>query len=228
MSESDNIIELKNVSKIYDLGEVKVNALDDVSFRCDKGESVSIMGPSGSGKSTLMNILGALDRPTSGTYCLDGQDVSNLTDNELAEIRNKKLGFVFQSYNLLPKMTALENVELPMVYAGHKNRREMAMVALESVGIGGRSKHRPSEMSGGEQQRVAIARALVNNPRIILADEPTGNLDTHSSHNIMDLLLEQRKKGITIIIVTHEEDIAIYTQRTIYLRDGKVVEEKKR
>ncbi len=228
MSESDNIIELKNVTKIYDLGEVKVNALDDVSFRCHRGEVVSIMGPSGSGKSTLMNILGALDRPTSGTYCLDSQDVSNLTDNELAEIRNRKLGFVFQSYNLLPKMTALENVELPMVYAGHKNRREMAMTALESVGIGGRSKHRPSEMSGGEQQRVAIARALVNNPRIILADEPTGNLDTHSSHNIMALLLEQRKKGITIIIVTHEEDIATYTERTIYLRDGKVVEEKKR
>jgi len=228
VNELDDIIELKNVTKIYDLGEVKVNALDGISFRMRKGEVVSIMGPSGSGKSTLMNILGALDRPTSGNYCLDGEDVSGLTDNQLAEIRNRKLGFVFQSYNLLPKMTALENVELPMVYAAHKNRRELAMAALESVGIGGRSRHRPSEMSGGEQQRVAIARALVNNPRIILADEPTGNLDTHSSHNIMDLLLDQRKKGITIIIVTHEEDIATYTQRTIYIRDGKVVEEKSR
>jgi putative ABC transport system ATP-binding protein len=228
VSESDGIIELKNVTKIYDLGEVKVNALDGISFRCEKGEVVSIMGPSGSGKSTLMNILGALDRPTSGNYCLDGEDVSGLTDNALAEIRNKKLGFVFQSYNLLPKMTALENVALPMVYAGHGNRRQLAMAALESVGISGRADHRPSELSGGEQQRVAIARSLVNNPRIILADEPTGNLDTHSSHNIMDLLLEQRKKGITIIIVTHEEDIATFTERTIYIRDGKVVEEKRR
>jgi putative ABC transport system ATP-binding protein len=226
--ESDGMIELNNVTKIYDLGEVKVNALDDVSFRCRKGEVVSIMGPSGSGKSTLMNILGCLDRPTSGNYCLDGQDVSGLNDNELADIRNKKLGFVFQSYNLLPKMTALENVELPMVYAGQGHRRQAAMEALESVGIGNRAKHHPTEMSGGEQQRVAIARALVNNPRIILADEPTGNLDTKSSHNIMDVLLEQRKKGITIIIVTHEEDIASFTERTVYLRDGKIIEEKRR
>jgi len=228
MTESDGIMELNNISKIYDLGELKVNALDNVSFRCQKGEAVSIMGPSGSGKSTLMNLLGCLDRPTSGSYCLEGQDVSSLNDNELAEIRNRKLGFVFQSYNLLPKMTALENVELPMVYAGQGHRRERALEALESVGIGNRAKHRPTEMSGGEQQRVAIARALVNNPRIILADEPTGNLDTQSSHNIMNVLLEQRKKGITIIIVTHEEDVASFTERTIYLRDGKVTEEKKR
>ena len=228
MNESDGIISLENITKVYDLGEVKVNALDSVSFRCKKGEAISIMGPSGSGKSTLMNIIGCLDRPTSGIYCLDGQDVSSLTDNQLAEIRNTKLGFVFQSYNLLPRMTALENVELPMMYAGRGHRRQSALEALESVGIGGRAKHRPSEMSGGEQQRVAIARALVNSPRIILADEPTGNLDTQSSHNIMDLLLEQRKRGLTIVIVTHEEDIASYTERTIYLRDGKVVEEKKR
>ena len=228
MTESDGMIVMENISKVYDLGEVQVTALDNVSFRCKKGEVVSIMGPSGSGKSTLMNLLGCLDRPTSGSYFLDGEDVASLTDNQLAEIRNNKLGFVFQSYNLLPKMTALENVELPMVYAGHGHRKQAALAALDSVGIGQRADHRPSEMSGGEQQRVAIARALVNNPRIILADEPTGNLDTNSSHNIMDVLLEQRKRGITIVIVTHEEDIASFTERTIYLRDGKVIEERRR
>jgi putative ABC transport system ATP-binding protein len=222
------MIELENIAKIYDIGEVKVNALDNVSFRCEKGEVVSIMGPSGSGKSTLLNVLGCLDRPTNGRYCLEGQDVSSLNDNQLAVIRNRKLGFVFQSYNLLPKMTALENVELPMVYAGQGHRRERALEALESVGIGNRALHRPSELSGGEQQRVAIARCLINNPLIILADEPTGNLDTHSSQNIMAVLREQSKKGITIIVVTHEEDIAAYTQRTIYLRDGNIIEEKKR
>jgi len=222
------MIELENIAKIYDIGEVKVTALDNISFRCEKGEAVSIMGPSGSGKSTLLNILGCLDRPTNGRYCLEGQDVSSLNDNELAVIRNRKLGFVFQSYNLLPKMTALENVELPMVYAGQGHRRERALETLESVGIGNRAHHHPSEMSGGEQQRVAIARCLINNPLIILADEPTGNLDTHSSQNIMAVLLEQSKKGITIIVVTHEEDIAAYTQRTIYLRDGNIIEEKKR
>jgi putative ABC transport system ATP-binding protein len=222
------MIELNNVTKIYDIGEIKVNALDNVSFRCEKGEVVSIMGPSGSGKSTLLNILGCLDKPTSGSYHLEGQDVSGLTDNQLAVTRNRKLGFVFQSYNLLPKMTALENVELPMVYAGQDHRRKRALEALESVGIGNRARHHPSEMSGGEQQRVAIARCLINNPLVILADEPTGNLDTHSSRNIMSLLLEQSKKGITIIVVTHEEDIAAYTQRTIYLRDGNIIEEKKR
>jgi putative ABC transport system ATP-binding protein len=228
MTESDGIIALNSITKVYDLGELQVTALDNVSFCCRKGEVVSIMGPSGSGKSTLMNLLGCLDRPTSGSYCLEEQDVSSLSDNELAIIRNKKLGFIFQSYNLLPKMTALENVALPMVYAGQGHRRERALEALESVGIANRAHHHPTEMSGGEQQRVAIARALVNNPRIILADEPTGNLDTKSSHTVMDVLLEQRKKGITIIIVTHEEDIASYTERTIYLLDGKITEEKKR
>ncbi len=222
------MIELENIAKIYDIGEVKVTALDNISFRCEKGEVVSIMGPSGSGKSTLLNVLGCLDRPTNGRYCLEGQDVSSLNDNQLAVIRNRKLGFVFQSYNLLPKMTALENVELPMVYAGQGHRRERALEALESVGIGNRALHRPSELSGGEQQRVAIARCLINNPLIILADEPTGNLDTHSSQNIMAVLREQSKKGITIIVVTHEEDIAAYTQRTIYLRDGNIIEEKRR
>ena len=222
------MIELENIAKIYDIGEVKVTALDNISFRCEKGEVVSIMGPSGSGKSTLLNVLGCLDRPTNGRYCLEGQDVSSLNDNELAVIRNRKLGFVFQSYNLLPKMTALENVELPMVYAGQGHRRECALEALESVGIGNRAHHHPSEMSGGEQQRVAIARALINDPLIILADEPTGNLDTHSSQNIMAVLREQSKKGIMVIVITHEEDIAAYTQRTIYLRDGKIIEGKKR
>ena len=222
------MIELDNVTKIYNLGEVKVNALDAVSFRCEKSEMISIMGPSGSGKSTMMNIVGCLDRPTSGVYRLDGQDVSRLSDNDLARVRNQKLGFVFQSYNLLPKLTALENVELPLIYAGKNHRRDHALEALESVGISKRARHHPSEMSGGEQQRVAIARALINNPLTILADEPTGNLDSQSSGAIMMLLQELCKKGITVIVVTHEQDIAAYTQRTIYLRDGKIVEEKKR
>ncbi|MBC8275736.1 MAG: ABC transporter ATP-binding protein [Chloroflexi bacterium] len=222
------MIELGNATKIYNIGEVKVTALSNVSFRCEEGEMVSIMGPSGSGKSTMMNILGCLDRPTSGSYLLEGQDVSSLKDNDLAVIRNNKLGFVFQSYNLLPKLTALANVELPLIYNGGHNRRRRALEALESVGIGNRASHHPGEMSGGEMQRVAIARALINNPLIILADEPTGNLDTASSRTIMSLLLDQCKKGITVIVVTHEEDIASYTQRTIYLRDGKIVEEKRR
>jgi putative ABC transport system ATP-binding protein len=222
------MIELENLTKIYNIGEVKVTALDGVSFRCEKGEMVSIMGPSGSGKSTMMNILGCLDTPTSGSFCLEGQDVSSLKDNDLAVLRNNKLGFVFQSYNLLPKLNAIANVELPLIYNGGHNRRQRALEALESVGIGARAHHRPSEMSGGEQQRVAIARALISNPLIILADEPTGNLDTASSRTIMSLLLDQCKKGITVIVVTHEEDIAAFTQRTIYLRDGKIIEEKKR
>jgi putative ABC transport system ATP-binding protein len=222
------MIEIQNIVKVYNLGEVKVTALNDVSFRCDKGEVVSIMGHSGSGKSTMMNILGCLDRPTTGKYLLDGIDVATLNDNELAIIRNKKLGFVFQSYNLLPKLTALANVELPLIYAGVNHRRERAMEALEAMGISKRCFHHPSEMSGGEQQRVAIARALINKPLTILADEPTGNLDTKSSAVIMNLLLEQAKKGIAVVVVTHEEDIAAFTQRTIYLRDGKIIEEKKR
>ena len=222
------MIELTNLTKIYDTGELKVTGLDSISFRCEKGEMVSIMGHSGSGKSTMMNIIGCLDRPTSGTYHLDGVDVASLNDDQLAKIRNAKLGFVFQSYNLLPKISAQQNVALPLIYSGENHRQQRSMAALEAVGIAVRAKHLPSEMSGGEKQRVAIARALINNPKVILADEPTGNLDTATSHSIMSLFTELHKKGITIVIVTHEEDIASYTQRTIYVRDGKIIEEKKR
>jgi len=222
------MIELENISKVYDLGSVQVTAIDNVSLRCHKGEFVSIMGASGSGKSTVMNILGCLDSPTSGSYHLDDQDVSKLNDDQLARIRNSKIGFIFQSYNLLPKTTALANVQLPLIYAGTDHRKQRTIEALEAVGISKRAHHRPSEMSGGEQQRVAIARALVNNPSIILADEPTGNLDSTTSHSIMSLLCELNKKDITIVIVTHEEDIAAFTHRTIYLRDGKIIDEKRR
>jgi putative ABC transport system ATP-binding protein len=222
------MIELNNISKIYDIGEVRVNALDGVSFTCEKGEMISIMGHSGSGKSTMMNILGCLDRPSIGNYKLDGEDVARLSDDQLATVRNKKLGFVFQSYNLLPKITAVANVELPLVYAGRNHRRDKAMEALKAVDIDKRAQHLPQEMSGGEKQRVAIARALINDPVVILADEPTGNLDTATSHSIMNLFTDLNKKGITIIIVTHEEDIATYTRRTIVVRDGKIVEDKRR
>jgi putative ABC transport system ATP-binding protein len=222
------MIDLQNIVKIYKLGDVEVIALDGVTCRIEAGEIVSIMGPSGSGKSTLMNLIGCLDRPTSGQYLLDGKDVSNLNDDELAEIRNKKIGFVFQSFNLLPQATTVANVALPLVYSGVGNKHERALEALELVGMGQRAKHRPSEISGGEQQRVAIARALVNNPALILADEPTGNLDTQTSKGIMLLLQRLNSQGITIVLVTHEDDIAAYTNRTIHLRDGKIVSEKKR
>jgi putative ABC transport system ATP-binding protein len=222
------MIDLQNIVKIYKLGDVEVIALDEVTCRIETGEMVSIMGPSGSGKSTLMNLIGCLDRPTSGQYLLDGKDVSNLKDDELAEIRNKKIGFVFQSFNLLPQATTVANVALPLVYSGVGNKHERALEALELVGMGQRAKHRPSEISGGEQQRVAIARALVNNPALILADEPTGNLDTQTSKGIMLLLKRLNSQGITIVLVTHEYDIAAYTNRTIHLRDGKIISEKKR
>jgi putative ABC transport system ATP-binding protein len=223
-----SMIHLENIVKIYTIGDVQVNALNYVSMDIEAGQMVSIMGPSGSGKSTMMNLLGCLDRPNAGKYELDGIDVSRMSDDELAAVRNKKIGFVFQSYNLLPRLNAVMNVELPLIYSGAHDRHKRAMAAMEAVSIVNRAHHRPSEMSGGEQQRVAIARALVNDPPLILADEPTGNLDTRTSHSIMEFLQQLNKKGITIVIVTHEEDIASYTGRTIYLRDGSIVQEKVR
>ena len=216
------MIELDNISKVYKAGQTEVPALRAVSCHIKSGEMVSITGPSGSGKSTLMNILGCLDKPTSGQYRLDGIEVSKLSDNKLAEIRNKKIGFVFQSFNLLARTTALANVELPLIYSGAGNRRQRALQALESVGLAHRAAHKPSELAGGEQQRVAIARALINTPPLILADEPTGNLDTQTSKEIMLLFQQLNQQGITIILVTHEADIAAYTQRTIKIRDGQI------
>lgn len=226
---SDAVIQAKNLTKVYKMGEVEVHALCGLSMEVERGEVIAIMGPSGSGKSTLMNILGCLDRPTSGEYILDGENVSKLKDDELAIIRNKKVGFVFQSFNLLPRATALANVELPLRYAGvNHNRRELAITALQAVGLGERINHRPNELSGGQQQRVAIARALVNNPAIILADEPTGNLDSKSGEEIIELLLKlNRERGTTLVIVTHDPDIATQAQRIIHIRDGEVVSEEK-
>ncbi len=218
------IIDLDYISKVYDLGQVKIHALRSITLSIEKNEYVALMGPSGSGKSTLMNVLGCLDTPTDGTYILNNQDVSNLTDNQLAEIRNKEIGFVFQTFNLLPRLTALENVALPLVYAGiQKNARDkQASDILDAVGLDDRKTHKPNELSGGQRQRVAVARALVNSPSIILADEPTGNLDSTTSAEIMGLFGEIHSKGNTVILVTHEEDIARYAHRIIRLMDGLV------
>jgi putative ABC transport system ATP-binding protein len=220
--DENTVIHADEIAKVYKMGSIEVHALRGVTFEIERGEILSIMGPSGSGKSTLMNILGCLDRPSGGEYILDGERVSKLNDDQLASIRNRKVGFVFQSFNLLSRQTALSNVELPMRYAGaNNNRRQRAREALESVGLGDRMHHKPSELSGGQQQRVAIARALVNDPAILMADEPTGNLDSKSGKEIMELILRlNRERGTTIIIVTHDPNIAAQTQRVIRLSDG--------
>ena len=221
---SQAVIEIKGIGKTYVIGDVVVEALRSVDLQINKGEYVALMGPSGSGKSTLMNILGCLDTPSRGTYFLNGTDVSHMSDNELAQIRNKEIGFIFQTFNLLARNTSLENVALPLVYAGigKKERLSIARASLNSVGLADRVDHKPNELSGGQRQRVAIARALVNKPAIILADEPTGNLDTKTSHEIMDLLEEIHQQGNTVIIVTHEEDIAKRAKRIVRLRDGSI------
>lgn len=220
----DWVIEARNLTKTYVMGEIEVRALSGVSFTVMRGEVISIMGPSGSGKSTLMNTIGCLDRPTSGEYILDGESVGQMNDDELASVRNRKIGFVFQSFNLLSRLTAVGNVELPLRYAGlTEGRRQRAQAALEAVGLGDRMTHRPYELSGGQQQRVAVARALVNNPAIIMADEPTGNLDSKVGKEIMSLLLNLNKDlGTTLIIVTHDQKIAEQTQRVIRLQDGEL------
>lgn len=218
------MIQLEAVSKIYRTGEIELRALDSVDLRINEGELVAIMGPSGSGKSTMMNILGALDAPTAGLYRLDGTDVSMLKGNKLAEIRNRRIGFVFQSFNLIPRTSAVRNVELPLIYAGVRDhRRQRAVTALERVGLGDRVHHMPNELSGGQQQRVAVARALVTDPAMILADEPTGNLDSSSTVEIMKLLVELNDAGRTVVLITHEEEVAAFAKRVIRLRDGQVV-----
>ena len=218
------MLEIKKIKKIYQMGKVKVEALRGVSFYIDKGEFVAIMGPSGSGKSTLMHIIGCLDQPTEGNFIIGGKDVSKLNDDKLAEIRNKSIGFVFQQFNLLSRTSILHNVEIPLIYAGlkTKRRRELAKQALEKVGLGERVKHKPNEISGGEKQRAAIARALVNNPLIILADEPTGNLDTKTGEEIMKIFYKLHQQGNTLIMVTHEAEVARHARRIIHLRDGLI------
>lgn len=222
------MIEVSNIVKTYSTGEINFTALKDISLKIEKGEFTSIMGPSGSGKSTLMNILGCLDKMDKGKYILNNRDVSNLRDDELAYVRNKEIGFVFQAFNLLPRMTILENVELPMVYGGisPKDRREKALIALDRVGLSDRVKHRPNEISGGQKQRVAIARAIVNNPSVLMADEPTGNLDTKSTNEIMKIFQDLNREGSTIIMVTHEPEVAKYTKRIVKFRDGEIISDE--
>ena len=221
------MIDLENVTKVYRMGNVDVAALQGVTLSIQQGEILSIMGPSGSGKSTMMNILGCLDVPTSGSYLLEDEDVGRMSDDRLAEVRNRKIGFVFQTYNLLPRLTALANVELPLLYGNGKNRKNRALEALERVGLADRVHHRPTELSGGQQQRVGIARALVKNPSILMADEPTGNLDSRSSQEIIDILQRlNAEEGITVIIVTHERDIAANTRRIISMLDGRIVSDE--
>ncbi len=223
------VIEIEDITKVYQMGETEVHALRGATLNIFEGDMAAIMGPSGSGKSTLMNIIGCLDQPTAGLYKLDGVDVHTLTDNQLAEIRNRKIGFVFQQFNLLPRTTALQNVELPLIYSGtsSRQRKERATVALEAVGLGDRTHHHPNELSGGQQQRVAIARALVNDPAIILADEPTGNLDSKSGAEIMSIFQRlNREEGMTIIFVTHDPRIAQHTRRVISIYDGQIVNDE--
>ena len=222
------IITLRNIYKIYQMGENSVNALNNVSLQINEQEFVAIVGPSGSGKSTLMNILGCLDVPTAGSYILDGKEISDMNDNELADIRNSKIGFIFQGFNLLKKLSAVENVELPLVYQGigQKERRRRSIEALEAVGLGERLKHAPNELSGGQQQRVAIARALVSNAPILLADEPTGNLDSKSGQEIMKIIRDLHEKGNTIILITHDNNIAMQAERVVRIIDGQIAEDK--
>jgi len=227
--DNDLVIDAIDITKIYQMGDMQVHALRGASLQVGRGELISIMGPSGSGKSTLMNILGCLDQPTSGEYFLEGMEIDQLDDDQLAEIRSKRIGFVFQTFNLLPRTTALSNVELPLVYGGlgGRRRRERAVAALEAVGLGDRLHHRPNELSGGQQQRVAIARSLINEPSIILADEPTGNLDSKSGAEIMAIFQRlNEEQGITIIFVTHEPEIAQHTRRIVRLSDGRIVEDR--
>jgi len=221
------MIELQNLTKVYRMGNIEVPALRGVTLSINTSEMVAIMGASGSGKSTMMNILGCLDVPTSGQYLLDGEDVGRLADDRLAEIRNRKIGFVFQTYHLLPRLTALANVEMPLLYGNGQNRRQRAMDALKKVGLADRMNHRPAELSGGQQQRVGIARALVKDPTLLLADEPTGNLDTQSSEDIVKILQGlNHQEGLTVIIITHEADIATATRRIISMRDGQIIEDR--